>query len=161
MLSVASAPTTLCPGTARSVWGGGDWQPHTKPNPWCRPLGCGEGQTAAGGTGIWVQANGRVSNIVCAFFSSCTLGVYIRRIRLLWCPPCPPLWLTPSTILLFPTAPFQTTTSRGQHTFYFQPRLDSLSAPPQNSRPKPLLLSRGSLVLELELAWEDEQVGRG
>lgn len=65
------------------------------------------------------------------------------------------------TILLFPTAPFQTTTSRGQHTFYFQPRLDSLSAPPQNSRPKPLLLSRGSLVLELELAWEDEQVGRG
>lgn len=71
-----------------------------------RILGVRGGAHYSWGAGIWVQANGRVNNIICAFFSSC-MPVFVTE-GSGSCGAHPALrWGLPFSVLHFPHQPFR------------------------------------------------------
>ena len=115
-------------------------------------LGVWGGADCSWGAGIWVQADGRLNNIVYAFLRSCIPCVCIRRIRLLRCPPCPPLSLLCHRLTLLHANLLHHNTSRGRHTLYFQPQM---------GLPQDLILPPEQRGLSLGAGLEGGQVGRG
>lgn len=115
---MASAPITLCPGTARLCLGA-----PQQAKPPVQILGVWRGVHCSWGAGTWVQANewkGEYNLCLFEFLHACDC---VRGIRFPWCLPCPPQWLTPSLGLALPEANCSDhTTGRGQHTLYFQPQ---------------------------------------
>lgn len=106
---MASAPTALCPGAARSGWGGGDQRPHPKASPQRRSWDCccGRRDLCSGKwKGEQIQS---VPFSVPACLACLSKG--------LSSPVCPPLGLTPSTGLLAPTPAFQTQPAGGSIHF--------------------------------------------